>query len=737
MAVLLNATVEYPVNPQSGTSYTVTANDSNTLVTFSNGSAIAVTLPVGSALPTGFVVFIENRGVGAVTLTPTTSNIDGASSLVISQNQGILLFVNNGTGGDNNYYTMRGSGAAAPAAGGVNHQTGTTYTVSSSDNTKLVTFNNAASVAVTLPAASGMPSGFYFSTEDLGAGSVTFTPASGTIDGSVSLTINTNQGIFIYSDGSNYFSVRGMGGSGSSGFSTGVNIQTGTTYTVVAGDNAKLITFANASPVAVTVPIASSLPTNFACAIENRGPGQVTLTPTTSTIDGAASLVLSAGQGVLIYSDGTNYFTMRGMASNTVAYVFAGPPDAPPATPTAFDDEFNENSLSVQWTPVNQGPSTIAVSEGRLQIRNPQSSTNNACLIVEVPPGSTPWEFTSKVSLDSIGEADSYAGIAVQDGGGQFVALTITDQGAPSSAATTEGWQALHYTAPSAVPSSVALGPYSNNGSVYVRVRNDGTNLIFSISRDGLQFIQVYSEAVGSFLATITGIGLVVDNSGNVSDAVLSSDWIRNTTGGYTPQIPAGGNTPSFFPPMSQPQTAGFTWVTSLTGTASDFVNRLRLVIASDPGDPNWQLYADNNALPSTPYVVQGALSFPARAGIAYFDCGIAIRNSGGGQFIHFGVKAAADGLHLRVVYFSSATSVSTIVFDTVGWPIPAGIFFLKIGDDGTTRTYSYSPNGWDYENVFSEASGSFVSPDQHCLSFGNTSGSTWALAFFDSEVNP
>lgn len=46
---------------------------------------------------------------------------------------------------------------------------------------------------------------------------------------------------------------------------------------------------------------------------ENRGAGTVTITPTTSTIDGAASLALTTNQGVLIVSDGTNYFTMRGI----------------------------------------------------------------------------------------------------------------------------------------------------------------------------------------------------------------------------------------------------------------------------------------------------------------------------------------------------------------------------------------------------------------------------------------
>jgi hypothetical protein len=95
---------------------------------------------------------------------------------------------------------------------------------------------------------------------------------------------------------------------------TPVNAQTGTTYTVVSGDWGKLVTCTNASAIAVTLPQASStFPTGWSTTIQNRGVGTLTVTPTTSTIDGSASLSLLTNQGVLIVSDGTNYFTSRGV----------------------------------------------------------------------------------------------------------------------------------------------------------------------------------------------------------------------------------------------------------------------------------------------------------------------------------------------------------------------------------------------------------------------------------------
>jgi hypothetical protein len=96
----------------------------------------------------------------------------------------------------------------------------------------------------------------------------------------------------------------------------GVNAQSGTSYAIVDGDKGKLVTFSNASPVAVTLPQAGAagwFAGGWDCYLENRGAGTVTVTATSSTIDGAASLALAQNSGVRIVSDGANYFTMRGM----------------------------------------------------------------------------------------------------------------------------------------------------------------------------------------------------------------------------------------------------------------------------------------------------------------------------------------------------------------------------------------------------------------------------------------
>lgn len=106
-----------------------------------------------------------------------------------------------------------------------------------------------------------------------------------------------------------------------------INAQTGITYTVVVGDLAKLVTFTNAAAIAVTLPQAIGTFTapwfaDFACLTSSTG--SVTITPTTSSIDGAASIVLRPGQSLRVVSDGTNYQVERGLAGITRTFVSSG-----------------------------------------------------------------------------------------------------------------------------------------------------------------------------------------------------------------------------------------------------------------------------------------------------------------------------------------------------------------------------------------------------------------------------
>jgi len=104
-----------------------------------------------------------------------------------------------------------------------NAQIGTTYATQTTDGGKIVSLNNASTVAVSLSSATttGFGLGFGLDYYNIGAGTVTVTP-TGTINGNATLTVLTNQDCSVYSDGSNYHASCSYvgGGGGTPGGST-------------------------------------------------------------------------------------------------------------------------------------------------------------------------------------------------------------------------------------------------------------------------------------------------------------------------------------------------------------------------------------------------------------------------------------------------------------------------------------------------------------------------------------
>lgn len=93
------------------------------------------------------------------------------------------------------------------------------------------------------------------------------------------------------------------------GTAQAINAQTGTSYAMLAGDAGKLVTFSNASAIAVSLSQATTagFTAGYSFDVQNLGAGTVTITGATSTINGAATLVVTTGQGCTLSSDGTNY----------------------------------------------------------------------------------------------------------------------------------------------------------------------------------------------------------------------------------------------------------------------------------------------------------------------------------------------------------------------------------------------------------------------------------------------
>jgi hypothetical protein len=76
--------------------------------------------------------------------------------------------------------------------------------------------------------------------------------------------------------------------------SAALNVQVGTSYTILQSDNGKNIIFTNAGAITVTLPDALSV--GFQCVIIQAGAGVPTVTPNTDTVNDAAAGVAPTAQ---------------------------------------------------------------------------------------------------------------------------------------------------------------------------------------------------------------------------------------------------------------------------------------------------------------------------------------------------------------------------------------------------------------------------------------------------------
>jgi hypothetical protein len=146
------------------------------------------------------------RGVLANLATLATTGKAGVLAWTTDTNE---IYVDSGTGspgiGAGNAWQKVASDLVA-----VNAQVGTTYAIQGSDRSKLITFTNAAAVAATIAqAGSTFPIGWNTQIINRGAGTVTITPATSTINGGANITVATGQSLEIISDGTNYFALVG------------------------------------------------------------------------------------------------------------------------------------------------------------------------------------------------------------------------------------------------------------------------------------------------------------------------------------------------------------------------------------------------------------------------------------------------------------------------------------------------------------------------------------------------
>lgn len=219
-------------------------------------------------------------------------------------------------------------------------------------------------------------------------------------------------------------------------------------------------------------------------------------------------------------------------------------PDAHPASPTVYDDEF-EGSLSSWTTTYNpSSAATIETNRGALHIHAPTdgstgSDNNRIVYRIEraVPSGS--WTIAAKVRVRAT-HTFNLGGIWVRNGAG---AAYITECDHASGTIVYGGQQnypepiTTHTDLTSTSGPSIAGEAFALTGSMmwlYLRAAWDGTHLTFSVSPTGYDadWTQVYQDTPANAFGASgapQAYGLCCSSISSVGAADLYCDWIRRT----------------------------------------------------------------------------------------------------------------------------------------------------------------------------------------------------------------
>ena len=507
---MVPADVVLGVNAQAGAGYTVVAADQGKLVSVTNANPQTISLP-SSAQAVGWWIAIENTGTGTWTVSRNGLNIDGAASNVtLTTNQGILVYSDG-----SNYFTQRGVGGAgggsvtttgSPASGNLTKFSGATSITNGDLAGDVTTSGTLTATLANIPTAIPM-AGSIVSTEIAAPSS----PAAGkdslytdstdlrfhdkNASGVIGTTVVADTGA-----SNNFLTAISAAGAiskaqptfanlaagtvaakaifpGGDFFNGGIDAQVGTSYTVVAADENKLLTFNNGSATAVTLPQATTagFTVGAVFSVSNLGAGAVTITPTTSTINGNATVVLNQNQGALIVSDGTNYS----------AWVSAAPSGS--GTVTSVAESFTGGLISVGGSPIT--------TSGTLALTVAGTSGGIVCFT-----GASTWASSAALTANNV---------VLGGGAGVCPTVTATDTTTTHALFATAGAPAFRAIVAGDIPNLPLQQIVSPTGSVATFADGDNPIVFNSASTTSARVAFTIGETTASTAASTAKLVLI------------------------------------------------------------------------------------------------------------------------------------------------------------------------------------------------------------------------------------
>lgn len=398
----------------SATTNRITTGTTNTLSSITNSfttelwasattGAKSDSVPAcASGINNDFLIEEDAQGTAGtypITVTPASGTINGGTAYTIPSNTAATVFQCDGTGTAWRLVAVNYQGSAVRSA------SATSLTLGANDNGNVIAQSNASAVAATIAQAgtSGFPEGGYSTTIiNTGAGAITITPATSTINGGSTLVIPAGSssaptGATVFADlGGNYVGL--LYGTGSGGGISGLTTNTipkATSGTTIgnssATDNGSVFNISAepvslsqyySTPSALTMS-ASTVATNAALATVFTG----TMVHADSPYTFSNPTNLVAGQNV------TYVLTESSTGGDTVGTWgsdFTFPGGTPVFNPTAN----NQNVVSCQVTSSSAltcfGPGNIHTTTSCASSASPAVCGSAQAGFVAIPTGTNP-----------------------------------------------------------------------------------------------------------------------------------------------------------------------------------------------------------------------------------------------------------------------------------------------------------------------------------------------------------
>jgi hypothetical protein len=175
------------------------------------------------------------------------------------------------------------------------------------------------------------------------------------------------------------------------------------------------------------------------------------------------------------------------------------------------------------WT--NQGTASVSDLAGTIVLRAPSTAGNQFRIQRRTAPG-TPWTLTAglKLHVQGVdgGTINCQLGIiARQSTSGKFISLAVNRKSTDPQRFAIDHW--TNETTYGGSTPFLGKNQIFHSDVIWMRINDNGTNLIFSVSDDGIEWIQLLSQS-RSALMTLNGgvtgpdqIGFASNNGGDTT----------------------------------------------------------------------------------------------------------------------------------------------------------------------------------------------------------------------------